>query len=105
MAEIKIINDGKHVTLSKPVKYNGEEITELDFDFDKLTGADSVNIEAELQAQGITVLFESVSGPYLVRLAARACNQPIGADFFDVLPLRDYNLIKRMARDFLLAAG
>lgn len=34
--------------LSKPVLYNGEEITELAFDFDKLTGADALNIEEEL---------------------------------------------------------
>jgi len=117
MAEIKNINNPdaeaeiaakekneNHITLSKCVKYNGEEYRELDFDFEKLTGRDAMNIERELQAQGIAVLVESASGPYLIRLAVRACKQPIGADFFENLPLLDYKKIKRLARNFILAS-
>ena len=93
-----------HVTLSKKVKYNGEEYKELDFDFTKLTGRDAMRIEQELQSQGIAVLMESVSGPYLIRLAVRACKQPIGTDFFENLPLLDYKKIKKLARNFILAS-
>ncbi len=94
----------QHIKLSRPVTYNGDELTELDFDFDSLTGADAMNIEAELQAMGIGVFVESASGPYMIRMAAKACTVPIGADFFDLLPMKDYSKIRRMARNFLLAA-
>ena len=107
LAAAALINENKgknHITLSKSVKYNGEEYRELDFDFEKLTGRDAMNIERELQAQGIAVLVESASGPYLIRLAVRACKQPIGADFFENLPLLDYKKIKRLARNFILAS-
>ena len=40
--------------LTKTVMYNGEEVTELAFDFDKLTGADALNIEEELVSRGKT---------------------------------------------------
>ena len=42
--------------LTKTVMYNGEEVTELAFDFDKLTGADALNIEEELVSRGTTAL-------------------------------------------------
>lgn len=104
MAEIKKIKKNS-ITLSKSVTYNGVEYTELDFDFEKLTGADGMSIEAELQAQGIAVLVESVTGPYLARMAIRACKQPIGVDIFDDMALNDYVSIKGMAKSFLLKSN
>ncbi len=91
-----------HIKLERPVTYNGEEYTELDFDFDKLTGADCNNIDEELQAMGKVALVESASGPYLIRLAARACTTPIGAEFFNGVSAADYIAIKGRARSFLL---
>ena len=113
MAELKKINEEKtepetenkqlkHITLNEAVTYNDQEITELDFDFDKLTGADAMNIEEELQAIGKAVLVESASGPYMIRLAVRACKQDIGVDFFNRISMKDYMQIKKLARNFLI---
>ena len=86
----------------KPFAWEGKEYKELVFDFDKLTGEDSLNIEAELQAKGIGVLGPSFSGHYLIRMAARACNVPIGTDAFQRMPLKDFVRIRTKARNFLM---
>lgn len=92
------------ITLRKPVEYNGRTIEALSFDFDKLTGADGLNIEAELQAAGKIFIAPVMSSEYLVRMAAKACSEEIGADLFDVLPLKEFNQIRSAARSFLLAS-
>ena len=56
--------------LTKTVMYNGEEVTELAFDFDKLTGADALNIEEELvctTALSTTQIILSLWRPRLVQ--------------------------------------
>lgn len=90
------------VQLSHPVAYEDETYTELSFDFDKLTGEDSLSIENELQAQGKFVVAPTFSGEYLVRMAARACTTKIGQDLIRALPISDYNRIRSAARSFLL---
>ena len=90
------------IKLKKPVKYNNKEYTELSFDFDKLTGMDGLAIEEELQMLGKAVIVPTLSGPYLVRMAARACTEKIGADIFNYLSLKDFNRIRDTARSFLL---
>ncbi len=92
------------ITLRKPIEYNGRTIETLSFDFDKLTGADGLNIEAELQAAGKVVIAPVMSSEYLVRMAAKACNENIGADIFDVMSLKEFNKIRSAARSFLLAS-
>lgn len=90
------------VMLSCPVTYENKTYTELSFDFDKLTGEDSLSIENELQAQGKFVVAPTFSGEYLVRMAARACTANIGQDLIRALPISDYNRIRSAARSFLL---
>jgi len=87
---------------SRPVEYNGRFISELSFDFDKLTGADDFAIEAELARLGKIVIAPQLSVEYLVRMAARACTEKIGADFFSLTPLKDFTAIKGKARSFLM---
>lgn len=96
--------DVAHLTveLKKPVTYNGKEYTELSFDFDALTGKDGLAIEDELNRLGKALIVPTLSGEYLIRMAAKACTVKIGADIFDVLPLKDYNRIRAAARTFLL---
>lgn len=89
-------------TFKNPVLYNGKSYETLSFDFDTLTGADGLNIENELQSIGKPALVPAFSGEYLVRMAAKACTEPIGADIFNVMPIRDYNKIRSVARSFLL---
>ena len=91
-----------HVELGTRVTYNGVEYDALDFDFEKLTGTDANNIEAELQALGKAVLVPALSGDYLMRMAVKACVQPIGADAFETMSLKAYNKIRTAARNFLL---
>lgn len=77
---------------------------QLDFNFDKLTGQDSLAIEYELQSLGKPVVVAEMSGDYLIRMAARACEVKIGADDLAALPLREFNAIRNRARSFLLRA-
>ena len=77
----------------------------MDFDFNKLTGQDSLSIENELQALGKPVIVAEMSGEYLIRMAARACSVKISADDLAAMPLGDYNKIRSRARSFLLRSG
>lgn len=88
--------------LSVPVDYNGKKYDSLSFDFDKLTGDDGLRIEDELQAIGKPAIVPAFSGQYLIRMAAKACTEPIGADIFSTMKLLDYNKIRSAARSFLL---
>lgn len=89
--------------LKKSVLYNGEEITELSFDFDRLTGADALNIEEQLAAQGKTAYAGAVNDAnYLILMAAKACTTPVGADFFKRISIVDFERIKNRSRFFLL---
>ena len=99
---------GTDFALTAPFPFEGENFTELRFDFEKLTGRDSLAVEAELASMGKTALIPEVSADYLIRIAARACatvrqdGRRLGSDFFMSLPLRDYARIRRMTRNFLL---
>ncbi|MBO6231810.1 MAG: hypothetical protein ILA17_06255 [Ruminococcus sp.] len=93
------------VYLKKPVQYNGEEVDKLEFDFDRVTGEDALNIERELQSIGRPAFVPVASGEYLIRMAAYACvNHKIGADIFNTMSLRDYNKVTSAARNFLLSS-
>lgn len=87
---------------AQPFEYDGETYDELSFDWGKLTGKDGLAIEAELQSLGKPVIIATLSGEYLIRMAARACDKPIGADAFEQMRLSDYNKIRSSARSFLL---
>lgn len=78
---------------------------QLTFDFNKLTGRDSLAIENELQSLGKPVIVAEMSGEYLIRMAARACTEKISADDLAAAPLADYNKIRSRARSFLLRSG
>jgi len=86
----------------KPFVYEGTEYESLAFDFDKLTGADSLAVENELSRRGISVVVPAFSGEYLSRISARACTTPIGSDAFRFMKLGDYNRLRSAARNFLM---
>lgn len=99
-------------TFLKPMKIGGHALDELVFDWDSLTGADSLAIENEMQALGRPVIVAELSGEYLIRMAARACvttvgstERRIGADDLTALPVVDYNRIRARARSFLLGTS
>ncbi len=111
MAEQKAKEEAERDTAVKftyklitPVGYEGKTIKEMRFDFSEITGADSLNIEAELNAQGIVVISPSYQSPYLVRLCARACSEKIDVDLIKRLKLRDYLALRNKARNFLMSS-
>ena len=91
-------------TFKKPFEHEGKKYTELKFDFNSLTGADSINIEAELQAKGVAIFAPAFSAPYLVRMCARACTEKVDYKFFEAMRLKDYVTIRSKARNFLLSS-
>ena len=70
--------------LQKPLDYEGKHYESLTFDWGKLTGNDSLAIEAELTALNQPVIIPSMSAGYLIRMACRACTEPIGVDVIGV---------------------
>ena len=90
------------ITLKKPVTYNGKTYSTLEFDFENLTGEDALNIEDELASIGKITVAPVFSGEYLIRMAAKACSEPVGSDLFRIIPIGDYNRIRSAARSFLL---
>lgn len=93
----------KTFTLSKPIMYNGEEITELAFDFEKLTGKDGIETERSLKRSGIPIYGHPASDVnYVIGMAARACTKTVGTDIFDNMSITDFNKIRTSAYFFLL---
>jgi hypothetical protein len=88
----------------KPFTYESVDYDELQFDFDSLTGKDSLDVEAELARRGTQVAVPAFSGEYIVRIAARACTSPIGHDAMLRMSLRDYNCLRSKVRNFLMAS-
>lgn len=95
------------IRLRRPVQYDGQEITELHFDFDKLTGQDSREVQRDLNRKGISVLVQTVTEEFMRPMAARACTdelpdgRKIGADIFDLMAVGDVNKIIAKLRRFL----
>lgn len=89
--------------LLTPVEYEGKEYKELKFDFSQITGADSLNIESELQTKGIMLVTPSFQTPYLLRVCARACREPIDVDLLTKFKLRDFLALRNKARNFLMS--
>jgi hypothetical protein len=90
--------------LKKPLSYEGTDYTELSFDFDNLTGRDSLDVERELAMRAIQVAVPAFSGEYIIRIAAKACTEPLGSDAFEAMSLRDYNRLRGKVRNFLMAS-
>ena len=90
--------------LITPIEYEGTTYKELKFDFSNITGADSLNIEAELNAAGVVVISPSYQSPYLIRLCARACSIPIDLELIKKFKLRDYLALRNKARNFLMSS-
>lgn len=89
-------------TFRKPFTFEGKTYTELSFDWGRLTGDDALAIENELSALNMPVIVPTFSGPYLIRMASRACTERIGEDTIRAMPIYDYNRIRSSARNFLL---
>lgn len=91
------------VILKKPIERMGTTYKELHFDFDRLTGKDSLEVEDEIEkTTHLTVVAPALNLEYLIRISARACLEPIGRDDILNMNLSDFNHIRNMARNFML---
>ena len=91
------------VKLKKPLEYEGRTYKELHFDFDRLTGRDSLEVENEIERRtGGTVVVPAINVEYLTCISAKACDEPIGRDALLSLNLGDFNHIRNIARNFML---
>ena len=93
----------------RPFTYEGRTYEQLSFDWESLSGKDSVAIERELRGVNVTVVLAEFTPEYLTAMAARACTYRSEEDFHTVkaetlyaLPLRDFRQICGAARRFLM---
>ena len=96
----------------RPFTYQGRTVETLTFDWDTLSGRDSLAIERELRTKNITLVIPAYTGEYLVGMAARACvdrteegKRFVGTDMIQAMPLGDFQQITKQARYFLIRAG
>ncbi len=94
------------VKLKKPLDYNGVMYDAIKMDLENLTGRDSIEVENELMARkkGV-VIYGALNNDYILGIAAKACakaKQPLGADAFLALSLKDHNKVKDAVRNFLM---
>lgn len=99
-------------TFRTPLDYQGIVIENLTFDWGKLNGADHLEIENELLMRGKTLLTPEFSSDFLWRMAIRACTlvdekgvRVLRVDAVRAMPIRDFQVICKKARGFLLRAG
>ena len=98
-------------TFATPFSYEGETYERLTFQWDALTGKDSLDIERDLRTKGITVVVAEYTPEYLAAMAARACTyrdsegkRKVSMFTLQALPLRDFRAICAQARRFLQRA-
>ena len=87
--------------LAKPLVHDEKTYTELTYNFEDLSGNDSLAIERELQMLGHTVIVANFDSEYLIRVCAKACTAPIGIDALGKLCIRDFNRLRNTVRGFL----
>ena len=91
------------VILKKPINVMGTEYKELHFDYNSLTGKDSIAVEEEIEkTTHVTVITPALNLDYLIRISVRACTEPISRTDIINLNLSDFNHIRSMARNFML---
>ncbi len=90
-------------TFSKPFSWEDKTYKSLTFDFDKLTGRDTGEIEEIVLRRGhLMPALPENSSEFMAIAAARACEDDIGDDLMWALPMRAFNQITRELRLFLI---
>lgn len=96
-------------TFKNPFTYQGVTYKKLTFDWESLSGKDSVAIERDLLRRGLTTVLAEFTPEYLAAMAARACTyrnaegfRTVTADVIYAVPLREFRKICGAARRFLM---
>lgn len=87
--------------LKKPIKIDGEEKAEIEYDFEELTGNDVENVVRELQNSGIMITTLEFDTTYHAAIFAKAA----GIAYEDVRRFyaKDFTKAATLARNFFLA--
>lgn len=91
------------LTLSKKIPYRDSDISEIDFEFENLTGNDILTVEREQRASGETVAAWEYSRSFLLAVAAKACHLPV--DVLKNLSLPDFTKAINETLNFLAGAA
>lgn len=96
----------------RPFSYNGVAHESLTFDWGALTGKDHMAIENEILRRGKTLILPEWTSEFLCGMAVRACTtrndegfRVLSVESLNAMPMRDFQMICKSARDFLLRAG
>ena len=88
------------IKLRKPIKWNNEEVSELDLQPENLRPDDLIDTEEEIMKdKRIAVVMDS-SRDYCIRLAARALKMPV--ETLKQLEIRDFRIVVDRVLSFLL---
>lgn len=91
----------ENIKLAKVVTYDGEEIKELNLDFDSLTGQDLLNAEKEAVASNKNVApIKEFDKGYLAIVAAKAAG--VATDVMPLLGAKDFTKVTVQTQNFLL---
>lgn len=93
-----------------PFEDSGEVYTEIEFDFNALTGTDMIKVENEMKLKGIFGEMLEVSKAYQSHIAVRAAAKgahrtAITVDALERMPVKDFFKITNQVRDFLITSG
>ena len=95
--------------LARPFTYENKTVEQLDFDFDGLTGADTIAIEAELNHRMKNLMYPHLSWEFMTLMAVRACTTRdanglrfVDRGFLEAMPMREYKALLGKARGFFL---
>lgn len=91
-------------TLNKPINFDGEQVTALTLDFEKLTGADLEKAEVQFTAespQNSLVMVKEMAKGYSAIVAANAAGVPV--DLIRKLSAPDYAKITTQTTVFLMS--
>ena len=91
---------GKVIKLKKPVTVKGKPTTEVNLDFEKLTGNDMIQAEKVARAMGVGEASVLASMKYQTIIAAKAIGCPVD-DLFE-LGAVDFKNIAKETTNFLL---
>lgn len=96
-------------TFQNPFTFESVTYEKLTFNWDSLSGGDSVAIERELLRRGLITVMAEFTPEYLAAMAARACTyrnddgfRTITTDAVYAMPLREFRKICGAARRFLM---
>ena len=92
----------------RPFTHGGVTYEHLTFDWESLSGKDSVAIERELRGVNVTVVLAEFTPEYLAAMAAYRNTdgfRTVNTELLYALPLREFRQICSAARRFLLRSG